>query len=175
MSLPLPNRKANAFRSGFLLVMGCFIGGLLTHFVWNGSVSNETSLLATNSSVNAISENKHYLLHLASGETEVMNSALSRAETLVMNSSQLNPTTVEVIANSKGLDLLRSDVSPFKARIAALAEKNVLFIACARGIENLLESNQEVHLLPEAEYRYTAVRRIVDGLQGGASYEKIEI
>lgn len=176
VSIPITGRKPNAFISGFLLVLGCFIGGLLTHMVWSESVSKEQSLHAANTTLNGLSDKKnHFLLHLASGDAAAMDSALDRAETLVMNSSKLNPTTVEVIANYKGINLLRSDVSPFKKRIAELADKHVLFIACARRIGNLIESNQTVQLFPEVEHRYTAVERIVEGLQDGATYEKIEI
>lgn len=172
----IKSRKPSAFISGCLLVLGCLIGGLLTHMVWSGTVSKEQSLHVANTTLNAITEKKnHFLLHLSSGNPAVMSSALDRAETLVMNSSKLNPMTVEVIANAEGINLLRGDVTPFKARIAALADKHVLFIACARRIENLLESNQQVDLLPEADYRYTAVERIVGGLRGGATYERIEI
>ena len=175
--IPITNRKSNTlFMSGLLLVVGCFIGGLITHLISNGSISKEQPLQVANTAFNAATDKKnHFLLHLASGDTEVMNSALDRAETLVMNSSKFNPTTVEIIANFNGINLLNSDTSPFKERITELASKNVLFIACARRIENLLETNQSVHLLPEAEYRYTSVDRIVGGLQNGATYEKIEI
>ena len=177
VSIPVTSRKPNTFfMSGLLLVLGCFIGGLLTHLVSSGSVSKTQPLQVANTTFNAVSDKRnHFLLHLASDNTAAMTSALDRAETLVMNSSKLHPTTVEVIANFKGINLLKSDTSPFKERIAELASKHVLFIACARRIENLLETNQSVHLLPEAEYRYTAVERIVGGLQNGATYEKIEI
>ena len=176
VSVPLTNRKQNTFMSGFFLVLGSVIGGVLSYAVLSGGNSHEPSLQTTNTTLNAVSEKKnHYLLHLASGDTATMNLALDRAENLMMNSSELNPMTVEVITNSSGINLLRSDLSPYKERIAALAERNVQFIACARSIENLIKSKQSVQLLPEADYRYTAVERIVSGVQDGASYEQIEI
>jgi intracellular sulfur oxidation DsrE/DsrF family protein len=176
VSVPLTNRKPNTFMPGFFLVLGCVIGGVLSHLVLSGGGANEASLLTSDTTLSALSEKKnHFLLHLDSGDTATMSLALDRAETLVMNSSKSNPTIVEVITNSSGINLLRSDLSPYKERVAALANNNVLFTACARRIENLIESNQAVQLLPEAEYRYTAVERIVNGLQDGAYYEKIEI
>ena len=175
VSVPVKSRKPKTFMSGFFLVLGCVIGGVLSHLVLNGG-ANEASLRTTNTTLSAVSEKqKHFMLHLVSGDANSMDLALDRAEKLVMNSSKLNPTTVEVVANANGIDLLRSDFSPYKERIAELADKHVLFIACARRIENLIEHNQAVQLLPEVEYRYTAVERIVSGLQNGATYEKFEI
>ena len=80
---------------------------------------------------------------------------------------------VEIVANEGGLDLLRSDRTPFADRIRELAEQDVLFFACSRAIERLQEQGVEVRLVPEANTHYSALDRVVHRMQQGWTYEKI--
>jgi len=114
-----------------------------------------------------------WLLHVASSDPARMQLALNRAEEL-MNGPGAPPTRrVEIVANEGGLDLLRSDRSPFAERIRELAEQDVLFFACNRAIERLEEQGVKVRLLPEANTDYSALDRVVYRMQQGWTYEKI--
>ncbi len=115
-----------------------------------------------------------YLLHVASGEPEVMQHALDRAQRL-MASSDGAPRQVEIVVNGDGLNLLRSDVTPHAQRIQELAQQDILFYACHNAIERMRERGIEVKLVPEANARYTAVDRVVLRLRDGWTYERIGI
>ena len=80
---------------------------------------------------------------------------------------------MEIVANEGGLNLLRSDTTPYAQRIRQLAEKDVLFFACSKAIERLEERGINVRLVPEAKTRYSALDRVVLRMQQGWTYEKI--
>jgi intracellular sulfur oxidation DsrE/DsrF family protein len=114
-----------------------------------------------------------WLLHVASADPARMQLALDRAEELMAAGPLSAPRRVEIVANEGGLDLLRSDRTPFAERIRALAEQDVLFFACSRAIERLEERGVRVVLVPEADTRYSALDRVVMRLQEGWTYERI--
>ena len=80
---------------------------------------------------------------------------------------------VEVVANQKGLNLLRSDVTPFSDEILLLQENNVVFYACSRTIELLEKDGVDVHLVPDTNQSYTALDRVVLRMQDDWDYIKI--
>lgn len=114
-----------------------------------------------------------WLLHVASSDPARMQLALDRAEELMNAPGASEPSRVEIVANEGGLDLLRSDRSPFADRIRELAEQDVLFFACSKAIERLEEQGVDVQLLPQANTRYSALDRVVYRMQQGWTYEKI--
>lgn len=113
-----------------------------------------------------------YLLHVTSGEPEEMLAALEYASGL-LESRGNTPRQVEIIANEQGIDLLRSDVTPFAAEISALQASDVVFYACSKTIQRLEERGVAVRLVPHANPNYTALDRVVTRMQEGWNYEKI--
>jgi intracellular sulfur oxidation DsrE/DsrF family protein len=118
-------------------------------------------------------EPEPYLLHVTSGDPQRMQVALQRVEQLLNSADGNQAHRVEVIANEAGLDLLRSDVTPFGDQIRALYEQDVLFFACTKAIERLEEQGIQVTLVPEANTHYSALDRVVLRMNEGWSYEKI--
>lgn len=114
------------------------------------------------------------LIHVTSAQPEHMEQALKHARDLLVDDAG-DPWArqVEIVANEGGLNLLRSDVTPFAAEIRRLAEQDVLFFACTRAIERLREQGVEVKLLPEANDQYTALDRVVARMQQGWHYLRI--
>ena len=116
------------------------------------------------------------ILHLDSAEPHKLKTLLDDVDYLVQKRRASNqPIRVEVIANSYGLDLLRKDMTPYAARIDALARQhtNVSFVACGQTIRRLGKEGVKVELLPEAKVAQTAVGHIVDRLQHGWTYIKV--
>ena len=160
--------------ASLLIATGFLVGALVSHSYWPGQVTKqgaESSL--SNDSIQSVQAINKVILHLESNDLSLMDAALTRAEYLLSNSPVDKPLMVEVVTNDQGLDLLRSDLSPFAQRISNLSDQNVVFIACARKIENLRNGGVDVNLLPQAEYHFTAFDRVVEKLQHGWSYEKI--
>jgi intracellular sulfur oxidation DsrE/DsrF family protein len=121
----------------------------------------------------AAAQKDTWLLHVASSDPGRMQQALDRAEALMTDSGASAGRRVEIVANEGGLNLLRSDTTPYAQRIRQLAEKDVLFFACSKAIERLEERGINVRLVPEAKTRYSALDRVVLRMQQGWTYEKI--
>jgi intracellular sulfur oxidation DsrE/DsrF family protein len=82
---------------------------------------------------------------------------------------------VEVIANGDGIDLLRSDVSPYAARIGLMKAKypNLDFLACNQTLGVLKKNGVVVHLLPHTGIASSAVEEINHRLQQGWDYVRV--
>lgn len=116
------------------------------------------------------------ILHLASAESDRLKTALDEAEELAASRDKAgNPVRVELMTNAGGLDLLRTDVSPYSDRIKALraAYANLHFLACQTAIDNLIRKGVRVELLPEAEITESAVDQIIKRLKQGWVYIQV--
>lgn len=116
------------------------------------------------------------LLHIDSASPQKFAALLDRADGLLKN-AQLHNTNlqVEVLANSRGLDLLRADRSPYASRIATLIKhnENLRFIACAQTLARLSHEEGHIALLPQTHIAPTAIGEVVGRLQQGWTYIKI--
>lgn len=158
-----------AFAASVLLVLGVTAGLLVPGML--GENPRQGGFAATNPQAVAVAEN--YILHVTSGNPEQMKSALQKANALLAASESGSPRQVEVVANERGLDLLRSDITLFSNEIHALAEENVIFYACSKAIQRLEEQGIDVQLVPEAIPGFTALDRVVIRMQDGWQYIKI--
>jgi intracellular sulfur oxidation DsrE/DsrF family protein len=147
-----------------LLAIGAAGGWLTTRAFDSGAAAAAAPVVASH---------ERWLLHVASSDPRDLERALNRADQLTADAGTPAQRRVEIVANEGGLDLLRSDVTPFGDRIRQLAEQDVLFFACSRAIERLEQQGITVRLVPEANARHTALDRVVLRLQDGWSYEKI--
>lgn len=147
-----------------LLVVGATAGWLGARAV-DGGITASTAPVAARPG--------HWLLHVSSSDRAHMEQALDRADDLMTEPGAPAGRRVEIVANEGGLNLLRSDVTPFGDRIRALADQDVLFFACSRAIQRLEQQGVSVRLVPEANARYSALDRVALRLQEGWTYEKI--
>ena len=147
-----------------LLAIGAAGGWLTTRAFDTGAAAAAVPVAASH---------ERWLLHVASSDPQHLERALNRADELMADAGAPAQRRVEIVANEGGLNLLRSDVTPFGDRIRRLAEQDVLFFACSRAIERLEQQGITVRLVPEANARHTALDRVVLRLQDGWSYEKI--
>jgi intracellular sulfur oxidation DsrE/DsrF family protein len=178
IDVPPPKHKSGSqlAQSGFLgrsLVAGVMLvlgltGGFLVHNYFDQSQELKASV-ATESAA----EIENYLLHVVSGEPEPMLAALEQARHLLESANDGEFRQVEIIANEQGLNLLRSDITPYAEQIAALQRNNVVFYACSKTIQRLEEKGVKVELVPYANPDYTALDRVVTRMQAGWKYEKI--
>ena len=166
-----PLRRAGPF--GRALVAGVLLAiGVTAGYLGHGLNSTETA--SKPSATAQIQEQAdNYLLHIVSGDPEQMRSALAHARYLLESADDGGLRRVEIVANERGLDLLRSDVTPFAEEIRTLQENNVVFYACARSIQRLEEKGVRVILVPDIRQDYTALDRVVMRMQEGWKYEKI--
>lgn len=157
-----------ALAASMLLIVGIATGQLMPRFF-----DQDLRPGGLSANAQAIADVENYILHVTNGEPEKMRLALLQARQLLDSADSNNPRRVEIIANDRGLDLLRSDVTPFSAEIRALSRENVMFYACSKAIERLEEKGIEVRLVPEAIPGFTALDRVVERMQDGWLYIKL--
>lgn len=170
--IPKPKRtgKTPLSRSGvFTRAIAATV--LLAVGVTTGLLGNQL-LGERGGQVAATAEFDKYLLHVTSGEPAEMLAALEYAHEL-LETDDAGMRQVEIIANEQGIDLLRSDITPFAREIAALQADDVVFYACSKTIQRLEEKGVNVELVPYTNPDYTALDRVVTRMQDGWHYEKI--
>lgn len=170
---PLPPLSRNglltrALIAGLILALGLTMG--IAGHVWlDQQVYRDIGMV----SGEAVVEPENYLLHVISGEPQQMQAALEQARLLLDTTGGGEITRVEIVANERGIDLLRSDVTPFAKEIAELQDQDVVFYACSRTIELLKKDGIDVVLVPDTRKEYTAMDRVVMRMQQGWKYQKI--
>lgn len=150
-----------------VLVLVGLCTGLLTHQMLDQRAS------VTAAGALAVSQSPDYILHVSSGKPESMRAVLNKAQHILTSADAAHPHRVEIVANEQGLNLLRSDITPFADEIAALADSSVVFYACSRAIQRLEDRGISVQLVPEANPDYTALDRVVMRLQDGWNYLRL--
>jgi hypothetical protein len=112
------------------------------------------------------------LLHLDSNAPARLDAALDLAERML---AEGNGARVEVVVNSDGLNLLRQDVSPYRERIARLADQhaNLIFVACGQTVARFKREGIQVVLVPEASVATSAIGEILGRMRDGWVYVKV--
>jgi uncharacterized protein len=117
------------------------------------------------------------VLHVTTADPYRLKTVLDEAEELLADHRRQNsPVEVEILANGRGLDLLRTRTSPYAERIQALQTQynNVAFKACQRAINRVQrEQNITVKLLPAAETVPTAIGEVISRQREGWAYVRI--
>jgi intracellular sulfur oxidation DsrE/DsrF family protein len=116
------------------------------------------------------------LLHLDNAAPARMQAVLDQAERLLDEAAREGQAIeLEIVANSRGLDLLRGDVSPHAARIARLRARhhNLQLVACGQTIARFRKEGEKVELLPAVRTAPTALGEIVERLQQGWTYVRV--
>ena len=113
------------------------------------------------------------LLHIGSADSERVNNVLHVAEDLLQKSSaEHRKLTLEVVANSDGLAMLRKN-SPYAQKIAALSREynNVHFLACGIAKKTAaLKEGRPIELIPQADDIPAALEEILKRLKEGWTY-----
>ena len=101
-----------------------------------------------------------------------MNMALNNAENLTkFYKDKGDKIEIEFVAYGAGLNMVRSDTSPVKERLAMLSGKNMVFTGCGNTIANQSKmENKEITLVPEARIVPTGIARIVELEEQGWTY-----
>lgn len=116
------------------------------------------------------------ILHLDSAAPDRMAAVLDEAERLLDEAErQGRVMQLEVVANSRGIDLLRAGVSPHAARMARMKQRhaNLQWVACGQSIARFVGEGQKVELLPATRTAPTAIGEIVTRLQEGWTYVRV--
>jgi hypothetical protein len=168
------------FRTGIAASIMLVVGGLLGWGL-HGYQSPHSGLLdiAQTIQVNPLTTSNVWrvVLHVTTADTYRLKTVLDEAESLLQGRLPYqNTVEVVILANGRGLDLLRADTSPFAARIQALQARynNLAFKACQKAINRLQQEQRiEVKLLPAAQVVPTAIGEVIHRQQQGWAYIQI--
>ena len=128
-------------------------------------------------SLAGVTEDMHKIvLHVDSADPAKFKTLLDDVDFLTQHQAALGlPVQVEVVASSYGLNLLRTDVTPYAARVRALVDQhpNVVFVACNQTMQRLHKEGVNVKLLPHTRVAPTATEEVVNRLHSGWTYIKV--
>lgn len=164
--------------ASIMLIVGTLLGWGL-----HGYQSPNNELLDTTQSMplNSFPVNDdgiwRVVLHVTTADPYRLETVLDEAENLLQSHlPHVNSVEVEVLANGRGLDLLRTRTSPFTERIQALQAQydNIAFKVCQRAINRVQrEQNIKVKLLPAAQIVPTAIGEAIQRQRQGWAYIRI--
>ena len=114
------------------------------------------------------------VIQVTQNDPAVMNTALNNAENLVnYYKDKGEKIEIEFVAYGPGLSMMRSDTSPVKERLTAMAAnmKNVTFTGCGNTLANQSkQEKKEISLVPEARVVPTGIAHIVELEEQGWTY-----
>ena len=131
---------------------------------------------AAPSSRQAVSAKKQHrvVIQVSENDPRIMNLALNNAENLRSFYEQAGEAVqIEIVAYGPGLAMVRSDTSPVKDRVAALANRpqRVTFSGCTNTLNTQSkQEGKEISLVPEARLVPTGIGRIVQLQEQGWTY-----
>lgn len=129
---------------------------------------------ATSHPVAAAKKSHRIVIQVSENDPMVMNLALNNAENLTKFYEQQGETVqIEIVAYGPGLNMVRSDTSPVKDRLAALGSKlhHVTFSGCGNTMTTQSkQEDKQISLVPEAHVVPAGIARIVELEEQGWTY-----
>ena len=168
-------RKAIA--ASVTLIVGVLFGWETYQYSPNAGdvISAENAFQYVANHVTVDHTQRKIVLHIDSGDLQVVNAALNEVEYLL--STYRNAKTsmkLDVVANKAGINILRPDMSPYINRIRKMANNdNVSFFACKRSIDKArLKEGVDIVMMPGVITDKSAKDIIPNRLQDGWVYIK---
>jgi len=117
------------------------------------------------------------LLHVTSDDPYRLDSLLNETENILREyEGKQQKVAIQILANGKGLNMLRNDKSPYAKRIADMQSNynNLVFMACAKAIARVQQTTgQAVPLLPNTKIAPSALSEALNRQREGWTYIKI--
>jgi intracellular sulfur oxidation DsrE/DsrF family protein len=124
----------------------------------------------------ATAKQHRLILQVNTNDPAAMNLALNNAMNVTQYYKDLGEKVkIEVITFGPGLNMLREDTSPVKARIEtmALSTPEVSFKACGNTQENMRKAeNKDIPIIPQAQVVKSGVVRVMELEEQGWTYVK---
>ena len=134
------------------------------------------SALALAAQAPADKKEHRLILQVNSNDPAAMNQALNNAMNVMEYYKETGETVkIEVVAYGPGLNMLRDDTSPVKARIEtmALSTPEISYKACGNTRENMHKAeNKDIPIIPQAEVVKSGVVHIMQLEEQGWTYVK---
>jgi len=171
------SKFGRAIAASVTLVVGVFLGWGTYHYspMSVDAVSAENAFQYVANHVDVDHTNRKIILHIDTGDLQVVNAALNEVDFLLATYKKANvPMKLDVITNKGGINMLRQDISPYIDRIQKLiANDDVSFFACERSITKAnKKEGVEIKLMPGVMKDKSARELIPKRLEKGWVYIK---
>lgn len=161
-----------------IMTCGLLLGTLFNSANFSGQ---QQSVVAGDSlfgiKVNPVThDDNKVLLHVSTAELDKLDFLLTKTERLLLDSKNSNyPLSINVIANSEGINLLREATTPYAKRILKLQQQyeNLQFIACKNTIQRFKKTGQNVKMIDGVKSDRPALDTIINRMDQGWTYVKI--
>jgi uncharacterized protein len=138
--------------------------------------TRKRSALALAAEAPAAKKEHHLILQVNSNDPAAMNLALNNAANVTEYYKELGEDVkIEVVTFGPGLNMLREDTSPVKARIETMALSNpeISFKACGNTQANMRKAeNKDIPIVPQAQVVKSGVVHIMELQEQGWTYVK---
>jgi uncharacterized protein len=118
----------------------------------------------------------HLILQVNTNDPAAMNLALNNATNVTQYYKEMGEKVqIEVVTFGPGLNMLRDDTSPVKARIEtlALSSPEISYKACGNTQENMQKAeNKSIPIIPQAQLVKSGVIHIMQLQEQGWTYVK---
>lgn len=128
-------------------------------------------------SVQAADAKSHRLaIHVDQNDPAIMNQALNNVTNVIQHYTESGaPIQIEVVAYGPGLNMLRDDTSPVKARLASMKASMPQLIFSACNVTKTAMEKAEGHpitIVPQARIVPSGVVRLTELQESGYAYVK---
>jgi intracellular sulfur oxidation DsrE/DsrF family protein len=166
-----------AIAASVILTVGVILGWSTYEYSPNAinAVSAENTFQYVANQVAVDHTQRKIILHIDSGDLQVVNAALNEADHLLATYRKANtPMKLDIITNKTGINILRPGVSPYVQRIQKMIdEEGVSFFACERSVAKAHQKEGvEIVLMPGVKADKTARELIPERLEKGWIYIK---
>lgn len=168
---------ARALAASVTLALGVLLGWGTYQYSpgAKGTVSAENAFQYVVNQVAVDHAQRKIVLHIDSGDVQVVNAALTEADHLLATYRKANtPMKLDIVTNKSGINVLRPGVSPYIERLQKMAaDGNVSFFACKQSIAKAHNiEGIEIILMPGVVVDKTAADIIPQRLEDGWVYIK---
>jgi intracellular sulfur oxidation DsrE/DsrF family protein len=157
-----------------LICTAAAIGGATMTLLLGAPIWGQFQTKVAPSAARSTIERTHrVIIQVTQNDAAVMTLALNNADNLVKYyQDKGEKIQIEFVAFGAGLNMVRSDTSPVKERLAAMnGLKNVTFSGCGNTLANQSRAeNKEITLVPEAHLVAAGIARVVELQEQGWSY-----
>ena len=171
-----PKISWQALAACLLLCFGAATGWLSHAWINKNNPAELSAMLQTLQINDTSTDTRKVIVHLSNNHPEKIKALFTETEGLLDNYKRTNQAIqVEIIANKRGVDLLRAQTSAHTAQINTLKKNypNVEFVVCGQTIGKLQKEGANVQLLPQTSIASSAADQINKRLKQGWGYIKI--
>ncbi|MDT8452062.1 MAG: hypothetical protein RQ936_04860 [Gammaproteobacteria bacterium] len=168
---------ARALAASVTLALGVLLGWGTYQYSpgAKGVISAENAFQYVANQVTVDHAQRKIVLHIDSGDVQVVNAALTEADHLLATYRKAGtPMKLDIVTNKSGINVLRPGVSPYIERLQQMAaDGNVSFFACKQSIAKAHNiEGVEIVLMPGTGVDRTAADIIPQRLKKGWVYIK---